>query len=156
MKAVISNVSPEIDGEYEFELDKLNTADWRIIKVHTGLVMGEIPDAFERGDLDAPFGLALAALNKHGIRVTKHLVEQLSNADLGSIRLDLSDNEAEAEPDRPPVSPPESGESPSTGDEPAGSESRPSSAATSNGSSESSEKTPSPTGSPGSVIGSPV
>lgn len=59
---------PGLDGEYDLvTMDRFTTAEWRTIKKHTGLRLGEFEDAFDKMDPDALVATAWVALTRHGI-----------------------------------------------------------------------------------------
>ncbi len=92
-KIVIKDV-PGLDGEYDLDLS-FTHRDFRTIKQLTGVRANEVMDALEAGDLDIIVAIAEIALQRAG---KQHSVEQLWDAQAGSLILDVEDMEAEASP----------------------------------------------------------
>lgn len=84
-----------LEGEYDLDLEFTNR-DFRIIKQTAGVRANEIEDAISAGDIDVYVALAVIALRRAG---KEHLVDDLLDAKVGSIRLV---DEEEAVPETPP------------------------------------------------------
>ncbi len=109
-KIVIKDV-PGLDGEYELDL-AFTHRDFRTIKQLTGVRANEVMDALEAGDLDIIVAIAEIALQRAG---KQHSVEQLWDAQAGSLVLDVEDMEAEASPPPSADVPRNEEDSPSSG-----------------------------------------
>lgn len=88
-----------LDGEYELEL-VFTHRDFRDIKKIAGVRANEVMDALNAGDMDIIVALAAIALRRSDKQFD---VEQLWDAEAGSITLDLTDQEAEADASPPPI-----------------------------------------------------
>lgn len=97
MAKLIINDIPELAGEYELDLN-FTHRDFRTIKQVAGVRANEVMDAIEAGDLDIVVALAEIALQRAGVQ---HSVEQLWDAQAGSLVLDFESPEEAAE-DPPP------------------------------------------------------
>lgn len=86
---------PGLDGEYEFDDSRFTMRDFHTIKRLSGIRAGELMDAYLAGDTDLRLALAVIALERNG-RVG--LEDQLWNAELGAIRLELGDGDDEVPP----------------------------------------------------------
>ena len=98
-KIIIEGV-PGLDGEYEFALT-FTHRDFRTIKQVSGIRANEVMDALNAGDMDLVVALAEIALQRAGV---PHTVDDLWDAEAGSITMDYSADEVEESP--PPTAPP--------------------------------------------------
>lgn len=105
---------PGLDGEYDLDLT-FTHRDYRTIKQLSGVRALEVEDALQAGDMDVILAVAEIALQRAGV---PHSIEQLWDAEGGSLKLVQEEAEEEAdalpppqrlEPSRP-ESEPESGE----------------------------------------------
>jgi len=83
-----------LDGEYEFATT-FTHRDFRTIKKLTDLRANEVMDSLNAGDMDLIVALAEIALQRHGV---EHNVEDLWDAEAGTITMQLSDDEVEVVP----------------------------------------------------------
>ena len=109
-KVVIKDV-PGLDGEYELDLT-FTHRDFRTIKQIAGVRANEVMDSINAGDLDIIVALAEIAIQRSG---KPHSVDQLWDAEAGSITLDVSADEMEEDTLPPPSEPVDE---PRTSDEP--------------------------------------
>jgi hypothetical protein len=108
MKITITGIPP-YDGEYEVDFARLTSRDLHDVKRISGHMPLDIEDAADRGDTDLGVAFAVVALKKHGFQRINE--DALWDAELGAIRVDMSDSD-EAEGDAVP--PPSETVTPST------------------------------------------
>ena len=84
-----------LDGEYEFDDSRFTMRDFHTIKRIAGVRAGELADAYLAGDTDLRLALALIALERNG---RPGVEDQLWEADLGAIRLELGDGDDTSPP----------------------------------------------------------
>ena len=92
-KIVITGV-PGLDGEYPLDMT-FTHRDFRTIKQVSGVRANEVMDAINAGDLDIIVALAEIAMrraNKH------HSIEDVWDAEAGSVTLDVTDEELNENP----------------------------------------------------------
>ena len=112
-KIVIRDI-PGLNGEYDLDLGRFRNDELRLIKKEAGVRAGEIEEAMRALDNDLVISFALIALKRAGKDVPP---SALWEADVGSVSMDFSDEEAD-DVDPPaqgsPPSEPVNGESSST------------------------------------------
>jgi hypothetical protein len=99
MPKIIINDVPGLDGEYDLDMT-FTHRDFHTIKQVAGIRANEVQGALEAGDMDIIVAMAEIALRRAG---KVHLVDQLWDAEAGSITLDVEDLEEDASP--PPQEP---------------------------------------------------
>jgi hypothetical protein len=102
-KLKIADVSPRIDGEYEFDLTGFNGHEAHLIKQIAGVRLGELNEALNAGDYDLVVAFAKILVERAGESVP---VDVLLNAPLGKITVDLRAGAKQEDEDRPPASSP--------------------------------------------------
>ena len=95
-KIIISGV-PGLDGEYDLDMT-FTHRDFRTVKQVAGARANEVMESLGAGDLDIIVAMAEIALQRSG---RPHSIEQLWDAEAGSITLDVADLEDVAS-DPPP------------------------------------------------------
>ena len=108
-KIIIEGV-PGLDGEYEFATT-FTHRDFRTIKKLTDLRANEVMDSLNAGDMDLVVALAEIALQRAGV---VHDIDQLWDAEAGSITMEFADDEVE---EIPPLTAPPSDDETSSGAE---------------------------------------
>lgn len=84
-----------LDGDYEFDDSRFTMRDFHTIKRISGVRAGELTDAYLSGDTDLRLAIAVIALERNG----RTGVEQdLWNAELGAIKLELGDGDDDSPP----------------------------------------------------------
>lgn len=95
-KLIIKDIDPELNGSYEFKIERFKNSELRLIKQQAGVRAGELSAAFKAGDNDLIVCIALIVLVRSGKGDAEDLAEVLWNAESGQIDLDFSE-EAKAE-----------------------------------------------------------
>lgn len=112
-KIVLTNVY-NLDGEYDLEL-VFTHRDFHTIKQIAGVRANEVMDSINAGDMDVLVALAAIALRRAN---KQFVVNQLWDTEAGSITLDLTAEEQEAEANPPPIElEPRNGDGKSSGGE---------------------------------------
>ncbi len=94
---IIINGAPPWDGEYPFDDFSFTNRELYDIKQLCGIRAGELIEALDANDTGAYVGVAMAVLKRHGKLLEP---DDLWNADVGSIRIDLGSDDAD-----PPTQP---------------------------------------------------
>lgn len=116
-KLIIRDISPDLNGEYEYELGKFKNRELHFIKQETGVRAGEMVQAFRAGDNDLLVAIAAVVLARHGKGDPHDIIEVLWDADTGGIDFE----EPKSEEDKlPPVNAPGDGDGRSDGKKPSG------------------------------------
>ena len=114
MTAVIITDCAPWDGRYEFDDFSFTNRELYEIKQLSGIRAGELIEALETNDTAAYVGVALVVLQRHGVKLDP---DDLWNAKVGSISIDLgADADAENPQTPPPADEPENDTTGSGGD----------------------------------------
>lgn len=106
MPAVVIDGIPPWDGRYEFDDFSLTNRELYKIKQLSGVRAAELIEALESNDTAAYVAFAAAIMERAGVKLD---VDDLWNAKVGSISLDLAEVDAD-----PPTTPAVEGEPNST------------------------------------------
>jgi len=98
MTAVIITDCSPWDGRYEFDDFSFTNRELYEIKQLSGIRAGELIEALETNDTAAYVGVAMVVLQRHGHRLDP---DDLWNAKVGSISIELGGGE-DADPQTPP------------------------------------------------------
>ena len=106
MTAVVISGCAPWDGRYEFDDFGFTNRELYEIRKISGLRAGELIEGLEANDTSAYVGVAAVVLARHGkIRLDGADVEDLWNAKVGAITIELGDQSADDDAD-PPLRPP--------------------------------------------------
>lgn len=102
MTAVVISGCPPWDGRYEFDDFSFTNRELYDIKQLSGIRAGELIEALEANDTSAYVGVALVVLRRHGHAADP---DTLWKAKVGSITLDIGDEDAGEGDAVPPPTP---------------------------------------------------
>ena len=98
MTLVVKGCAPW-DGRYEFDDFSFTNRELYEIKQLSGIRAGELIEALETNDTAAYVGVAMVVLQRHGHRLDP---DDLWNAKVGSISIELGGAGDDADPQTPP------------------------------------------------------